>query len=122
MILGRYWVLWGALLVLGFLVMISGTQAPKPFLQDGEVDSLQAGHYELANTINPNEAGWASLARLPGIGRGKARAIVNYRQDYQARHGSESIAFARADDLVNVRGVGEVTVERVRSYLIFDVQ
>ena len=114
MTLGRYLVLWGALLVLGLLVMVSGTRATDPI--------LQADHYELANTINPNVANWASLARLPGIGRSKARAIVNYRQASQDRHGRESIVFSRPEDLANVKGVGEVTVEQVRSYLVFDLQ
>jgi competence protein ComEA len=114
---GRVWVLWGVLLVLGVWAMNSGTP-----VHEAKGVSGQSGSYKLANTINPNEVSWASLARLPGIGRGKARAIVNYREEYQGRLGSDSLAFDRPEDLANVKGVGEVTVERVRSYLSFDVK
>ena len=114
---GRVWVLWGVLLVLGLWAMNSGAPA-----HEARGVSGQPLSYELADRINPNESSWASLARLPGIGRGKARAIVNYRQAFQGRHGSDSIAFVQPEDLANVKGVGEVTVERVRPYLSFDVK
>ena len=117
MMLGRVWVLWGVLLVLGLWAMNSGTP-----VREARAVFGQSGSYELANRINPNEASWASLARLPGISRGKARAIVNYRQEFQGSYGSDSIAYVQPGDLAGVRGVGDVTVERVRSYLAFDMK
>ena len=75
---------------------------------------------ELADKINPNMATWASLARLPGIGQSKARAIVEYRQEYRRNNGSKNVAFVRSEDLCNVKGIGEVTLEQIKEYLVFD--
>jgi len=75
---------------------------------------------KLADKINPNRATWASLARLPGIGQSKAMAIVEYRQEYWRNSGGENVAFARSEDLCNVKGIGEVTVEGIKEYLVFD--
>ena len=75
---------------------------------------------KLADKINPNRATWASLARLPGIGQGKAKAIVKYRQEYRRNNGSENVAFVRSEDLCNVKGIGEITVEGIKEYLVFD--
>jgi len=69
--------------------------------------------------INPNDAPVASLARLPGIGLTRARAIVVFREQLESRHGDAS-AFRRAEDLAQVRGIGPATVEEVRPWLRFD--
>ncbi|NLF30206.1 MAG: helix-hairpin-helix domain-containing protein [Planctomycetes bacterium] len=71
-----------------------------------------------ADTVDPNTAPWASLARLPGIGPSRAQAICDYRQAYAADHGPAP-AFATAADLAAVPGIGEVTVERIAPYLAF---
>lgn len=73
-----------------------------------------------ADKINPNNATWASLSRLPGIGQGKAMAIVAYRQEYRRNNGSENAAFVSSEDLCNVKGIGEVTVAGIKEYLVFD--
>ena len=115
----RYWLLWSMLFLLSLLMIRSGMR-PYPTLSEqvGAV-SYRGGYRDLANQVNPNEASWASLARLPGIGRGKAQAIVRYRQDYRNRHDSAVIVFRRAEDLAHVRGIGAVTVERMKAYLAF---
>lgn len=74
----------------------------------------------LAEKVNPNTDSWASLARLPGIGPARARAIVTYREDYRQAHGAQSVAFAGAEDLERVKGIGAVTVEQIRQFLILD--
>ena len=56
--------------------------------------------------LDLNAAGAADLEALPGIGPVKAAAIVAYRQD----HGP----FRVVDDLLAVRGIGAVTVDRIR--------
>lgn len=61
-------------------------------------------------TIDPNIAPDEELQRLPGIGPGKARAIIRARQ---------TASFQSAEDLVRVPGVGPATVERLRPYLRF---
>lgn len=71
-----------------------------------------------AERINPNTASWASLSRLPGIGPSHAKAIVSYRQAFAASHDGRP-AFARAQDLDDVPGIGAKTVEEIAPYLEF---
>lgn len=69
--------------------------------------------------INPNNAPVASLARLPGIGLTRARAIVALRSDRQSRQGLEPV-FRRAEDLRQIRGIGPATIDSIRPWLHFD--
>lgn len=65
---------------------------------------------ELENgLININTANLHQLWSIDGIGETKARAIIAYRE--------EQGSFASVDDLVNVSGIGEKTLERIRKYL-----
>jgi competence ComEA-like helix-hairpin-helix protein len=59
--------------------------------------------------IDPNRASEAELDRLPGVGPATARAIV------AAREGGT--VFRRPEDLLTVRGIGDATLERMRSDL-----
>jgi competence ComEA-like helix-hairpin-helix protein len=59
--------------------------------------------------VDLNRAGAAELARLPGIGPVLAARIV------QAR--SERGWFARVEDLLTVRGIGQRLFERLRPHL-----
>ena len=58
-----------------------------------------------AGRLNLNQADAAELARLPGIGPTKARAIVAYRQ----LHGP----FALVEELIRVPGIGPATLARL---------
>ena len=62
--------------------------------------------------VSLNRAGVADLESLPGIGPKTAAAIVAHRQ----AHGP----FRAVDDLVVVRGVGSVTVARLRDRVTTD--
>jgi competence ComEA-like helix-hairpin-helix protein len=59
-----------------------------------------------ADKININAAGVEELMTLPGIGKAYAERIV----DYRAKNGP----FKRVEDILNVRGVGEKTFERIK--------
>jgi len=71
-----------------------------------------------AEKIDPNTASWASLARLPGIGPGRAKAICTWREAFCDEHPGQP-AFRRPADLEQVPGVGPVIVQSVAPYLTF---
>ena len=56
--------------------------------------------------INVNEASVELLAELPGIGPGKAQAIVEDRQ--------ANGPFTTVEDLTRVKGIGDATVARLK--------
>ncbi|MBI4168783.1 MAG: helix-hairpin-helix domain-containing protein [Acidobacteria bacterium] len=59
--------------------------------------------------ININTAGVEELVTLPGIGRVYAERIVEYRQ--------KNGPFKKVEDILNVRGVGEKTFEKIKDRL-----
>lgn len=58
--------------------------------------------------VNLNDASEDELARLPGIGPGKARAIAEHRRAHP---------FRRIDELTRVKGIGRKTFGRLRPYI-----
>lgn len=61
-------------------------------------------------TVNINTADAATLAeKLNGVGMKKAQAIVSFRE--------QNGLFKSVDDLVNVPGIGQATLEKNRSLL-----
>jgi len=74
---------------------------------------------ELEGRINPNDAPIESLIRLPGMGIGRAGAIVAYRENFNENKAS-SPAFQNCDDLQKVKGVGPKTVQNISGLLKFD--
>ncbi len=63
----------------------------------------------LQGVVNVNTASVEELQLLPGVGESRARAIVDARQ---ARGG-----FHRIDELVEVKGIGDKLLERLRPFL-----
>lgn len=64
---------------------------------------------DTAFPININTADAALLLKIPGIGEVKANEIVAYRE----ANGN----FSSVDDLVNVYGIGESTLEKIKPYI-----
>ncbi len=59
--------------------------------------------------ISINSADINDFMMIPGIGESKAKAIVDYRL---------SIGFfSKIEDLLNVSGIGEATLENIRDYI-----
>jgi len=79
----------------------------------------QAYEICLDEKINPNDAPLGSLVRLPGIGIGKAGAIVAYRENFSEKNGSRPV-FETVDDLQKVSGIGSKTVENISGWLKFE--
>lgn len=59
--------------------------------------------------ININTADQATLELLPGIGSVKSRAILKYRE--------EKGAFHNINELMQVKGIGEKTFQKVQEYV-----
>lgn len=76
------------------------------------------GQILLDNRINPNQAPVASMARLAGLGPGRAGAIVAYRE--KLSQGGKTPAFRTYDDLQNVRGIGPKTAQTISQWLKFE--
>nr|WP_239541382.1 helix-hairpin-helix domain-containing protein [Pullulanibacillus pueri] len=62
---------------------------------------------EAATKVNINTADLTKLQDIPGIGASKAAAILEYRKE----HG----AFKKIEDLVNVSGIGEKSLEKMKA-------
>ncbi len=72
--------------------------------------------------INPNLAEPWELSTLPSIGDTKASAIIDYRymRTLDTDLENPAPAFAHADELLHVRGIGPKTVSKIKPYLRFD--
>ena len=57
--------------------------------------------------VNLNSATVEELQTLPGIGESKAKAIIQYRE--------ENGGFKSVDELTNVSGIGESTLEKIKA-------
>jgi len=62
-----------------------------------------------AGLVNINTADKAALMTLDGIGEVKAQAIIDYR--------GENGPFANVNELLNVSGIGDKTLEKIRPYI-----
>ena len=87
----------------------------------GFISNLERGRckIELEGRINPNDAPIESLVRLPGLGPGRAGAIVAYREDFNEKNAG-SRAFQNCNDLQKVKGIGPKTVQNISEWLRFD--
>ena len=87
-----------ALLVLG----LGGTALPA---QQG--DGSPAATAAAVAPVNLNTATMAQLETLPGIGPATSQRIVDYRQ--------QNSGFKKVEELMNIRGIGEVSFLRLKS-------
>ncbi|MEM6799651.1 MAG: helix-hairpin-helix domain-containing protein [Planctomycetota bacterium] len=60
--------------------------------------------------VDVNTAGWPELAQLPKVGETLARRIVEQRE--------VTGPYQTPDDLLEVNGIGEKTLESIRGYLL----
>jgi competence protein ComEA len=84
---------------------------------DADLNSIKiyvpvVGETKPAQRINLNSADVWLLEVLPGIGQDKAQAIVAYR--------TTQGPFRRIEDLLNVEGIGETTLNRIRNYITIE--
>ncbi len=74
-----------------------------------EITEVSTSGTQNGSLININSADTRELIKLSGIGEVKAAAIVAYREE----HG----AFSSVEELLNVKGIGEKTLEKIRGYI-----
>ncbi|MDH3519337.1 MAG: helix-hairpin-helix domain-containing protein [Myxococcales bacterium] len=71
--------------------------------------ALAGGDVRLSGTVNVNTASAEQLQLLPGIGATRAAALIDARK----RRGG----FQRVEDLLEVQGIGEASLERIRPFV-----
>ena len=92
---------------------VSVTRADQPVAAAGtEGDSSRPDSLMEGERINVNTAGYYDLMRLPGIGEKRARAILDWREE----HGG----FSAPEQLLEIRGIGEKTLEGLLPYITVD--
>ena len=95
-------------------IVLAGTivAAIRSVPQPSPVEVVQARYSTTATEpliININTADKEDLIRLPGVGEVIAGRIVDYRKE----HGE----FKAVEDLLNVKGIGEKTLEGLKPYI-----
>ncbi len=77
-------------------------------MQEAGADTM-SGMQDGQQKVNLNTAGREELMTLPGIGRAKADAIVQYRTE----HGS----FKKIEEIQNISGIKEAVFAKIRDYI-----
>lgn len=87
--------------------------------KEGELDEpfappaiaqIEAGNSASDDLIQVNVATEDDLTKLQGIGPSKAQAIIDYRE--------ENGPFKQVEDLLEVNGIGEKTLENIREQIV----
>ena len=82
-------------------------------LEEIELSSAvqQSKRLPLNESLNPNTANKEQLEMIPGIGPSTAQKIIDARL---------SQAFDTLNDLLNISGIGQRTLEKMQPYLVFE--
>ena len=99
-------------LLLSAAAPVAAEQAEKPAVTPAAEKSATPAAAALTGKLNINTATVEQISLLPGIGGKKAQAII----DYRAANGN----FKKAEDLMNVRGIKEKKLDKIREYIIFE--
>lgn len=90
-------------------ILLDAGIEPDADLSHIEIYIPREGEAGLPQKIDINRAEPWLLEALPGIGEVRAQAIVDYR--------NENGPFKRIEDLLQVKGIGEGTFEKIRDYI-----
>jgi competence ComEA-like helix-hairpin-helix protein len=74
-----------------------------------DIEILRDNPQELRLQLDINRADWHELMALPQIGEKRARAIVEYRQNYGP--------FNSPEGLLKVKGISPAVLEEIREYV-----
>jgi competence ComEA-like helix-hairpin-helix protein len=95
------------LLLVGLILILLGGRTVGRLDEGGGDDGATAS--DLTLRLDLNRASWHELVCLPGIGEVRAREIVRDRR--------ERGPFSGPDELDRVKGIGPVTIRRVREFI-----
>ncbi len=87
-----------------YLVSLHHSKNIEYSISFSEIDSVAA---EYSLMVNINTADEEELIKLPGIGKNKAHAIIEYRTDNEG--------FSNIEEIMNVKGIGEKIFEQIKS-------
>ena len=80
-----------------------------PHIDEPLLQAQGVNETEGEQKVSLNQATLEEFQTLPGIGPAKATAIINYREEFGK--------FNSVDELTNVSGIGQKTLEKLRDYL-----
>ncbi len=93
------------------LAVSAGGESSSVPASSGEESTASASEAaEEIPMVNINTASVSELTALPGIGEVKAEAIIAYREEFGE--------FLSVSQLLNVSGIGEKTLEKIRDYIV----
>jgi competence protein ComEA len=94
-----------AVALLGIAVALSGCSSYEPVANA----AVNRESPPAERAINLNTATVAELTRLPGIGEGLAKRIIDHREE----HGP----FRKAEHVMMVEGIGDTRFRRIRDHI-----
>jgi competence protein ComEA len=97
---------WVRALLAALAVMLA---APPLLAAEAKPASSSGAEAALTGMVNVNTASLEELQLLPGVGESRARSILEVRKQ---RGGFKSL-----DQLVEVKGIGDVLLDRLRPHL-----
>jgi len=98
------------LVLAGALAVVAGSP---PVFAEGQRQVATSEAAPAAGRVNINAADAATLARtLRGVGEARAQEIVRHRETYGP--------FASADELMEVKGIGQATLDRNRDLITLE--
>ncbi len=98
--------------LVGVLILLGAVFERRTTLPTDKVEKENKTEKTVDFPLDINSASEKELEKLPMIGPVKARAIVEYRK--------KNGPFRKVEDLLKVSGIGEKTLERIKSYIKVD--
>ena len=104
--------------LLGLIAVVSVRYA-----STAKTSNITANNVPSSVRLDPNIVPWWELTALPGIGKTRAQAITDYREQVRAAADDPSVVVFRCPtDLESVHGIGPKTVAKIARHLSFPVE